>query len=207
MLPPNYNLAQNGTPISIRDGGIAILKHSSINLNLIKTRLFSSSECIGAAITSSYSAFKIFDIYRPPSTSISILFTEFESLIEYHISSNINLFSLSDFNIKIDNINDYNTQNFKELLHNFNISQHVSFLTHYSGHILDLFINSDSFKLNINPFHIDTYISDHETICVDLNLPKSHIKKKLFLTAKLISISLNLIKIFLLHFSILNTSI
>ena len=84
----------------------------------------------------------------------------------------------------------------------------VSFPTH-SGHILELIITNDSSKLNIHPFCIiDTCISDHKTICVDLNLPRPHIKKQLFLTTELIiSISLILIKIFLLHFLILNTLI
>ena len=87
---------------------------------------------------------------------------------------------LGDFNIKIDNINDYNTHHFNKLLYNFNLSQHVFFPTHDSGHILDLIITNDASKLNVHPFYIDTCISDHKTICVDLNLPKLHIKKKTF---------------------------
>ena len=71
--------------------GIAIIKHNSINLTTIKTGSFSSFECIGLVITSSYSAFKFFVIYRPPLSSISTVFTEFESLIECLISSNIYL--------------------------------------------------------------------------------------------------------------------
>ena len=90
------------------------------------------------------------------------------------------MFFLGDFNIKIDNINDYNTQHFNKLLQHFFRNQHVSFPTHDSGHILDLIITNDSSKLNINPFYIDTCISDYKTICIDLNLPKSHIKKKTF---------------------------
>ena len=90
IIPPNYDLAQHyDRPIFIRDGGIAIIKHNSINLTPIKTGSFSSFKCIGSLITSSHSAFKLFVIYRPPSSSISIFFTEFESLIECHISSNI----------------------------------------------------------------------------------------------------------------------
>ena len=131
--------------------------------------------------TSSYSSFKLFVIYSPSSSSISIYFTEFESLIECHISSTTGLFFLGDFNIKTDNINDYNTQHFNKLLCNFNLSQHVSIPTHDSGHIVDLIITNDSSKLNIHSFYIDIYISDHKTICVDLNLPKSHIKKNYIL--------------------------
>ena len=104
LLPPNYDLAQYyGRPISIRGGGIAIIKHNSINLVSIKTCSFSFFEWIGSVIISLYFAFKLFVIYRPPSSSISTFFTEFESLIECHISLNIDLFFLGDFDIKIDN--------------------------------------------------------------------------------------------------------
>ena len=209
FLPPNYDLAQHyGRPLSIRGGGIAIIKHYSIHLNPIKTGSFSSFECIGAVITSSYSAFKLFVIYRPPSSSVSTFFTEFKSLIEWHISSNIDLFFLGDFNIKIDNINDHNTQHFNKILHNFNPSQHFSFPIHEFDHILDLIITNDSFKLNIHPFYIDTCIFNHKTICVDLNLPKPHVKKKTFSHRRINNINFaHLIKIFLLHFLILKTLI
>ena len=107
-------------------------------------------------------------------------FTEFKSLIECHISSNIDLFFLGDLNEKIDKINDYNTQHFNKLLHNFNLSQNVSLPTHDSDHIFDLNITNNSSKLNIHPFYLDTCISDYKKICVDLNLPKPHIKKITF---------------------------
>ena len=50
--------------------------------------------------------------------------------------------------------------------------------SHDSSHILDFIITNDLLKLNIHPFYIDTCISDHKTICVNLNKP--HIKKKTF---------------------------
>ena len=94
--------------------------------------------------------------------------------------SGIDLFLLGDFNIKIDNINDYNPQHFKKLLQNFSLSHHVLFPTHDSGHVLDLIITNVSSKFNIHPFCIDTCISDHKTVCVDRNLAKPHIKKNIF---------------------------
>ena len=207
LLSPNYNLAQRyGRPLSMRGGGAAIIKHNSINHTSIKTKIFSFFECIGWVITSPHSTFKLFVIYRPPSSSIFKFFTKLESLIECHISSSIDLFFLGDFNIKIYNINNYNTQHFKRLLQNFGLSQHVFFPTHDPGHILDLIITKVSSKFNIRPFCIDTCIFDHNTVCVGLNLAKSHRKKLFLIVVSRISISLNLIKIILLPFLILNTS-
>ena len=153
-----------------------------------------------------YSIFKLCVIYRPPSSFISTFCTEFESLLECHISSSIELFFLGDFNINIDNINDYSTQNFKKLLQNFCLSQHIFFPRHDYGQIFDLIITNVSSKFNICPFCINTCIFDHKTVCIDLSLAKPHIKKKLFLiVVSRMSISLNLIKIFVLLFPILNT--
>ena len=87
-----------------------------------------------------------------------------------------------DLNIKIDNINDYNTQNFNIFLHNFNLSQHVSFSTHDSKHILDLIITNDLSKLNIHLCYVDACISNNKTICVDSNFLKQHIRQKTFLS-------------------------
>ena len=81
-------------------------------------------------------------------------------------------------------------------------------LSHCYCHILDLIITNISSKLDFHSFCIDTCISDHKTVCVDLNLAKPHNEKKLFLIVVLIiSIALNLINIFLSPLPILNTSI
>ena len=164
----------------MRGGGFTIIKHNSINHTPIKTKNFSSFEYNDSVITSSHSTLKLFIIYRPPSSSICKFFIKFEYLLECHISSSIDFLFLGNFNIKIDNINDYNTQNFKKLLQNFSLSQHVFFPTHDSGHILDLIITNVSSKFNIRPSCIDTCISDHKTVCINLNLAKPHVKKKTF---------------------------
>ena len=68
LLPPNYNRAQHyGRPFSMQVGGIAIIKHNSINPSLLKTENFSSFKCIGSEITSSHSTLKLFVIYHPLS--------------------------------------------------------------------------------------------------------------------------------------------
>ena len=58
--------------------------------------------------------------------------------------------------------------------------QHVSFPTPNSGHVLDLIITNASSNLVTCPFLLDTYISDHKTVCVDIDLPKPNINKVTF---------------------------
>ena len=47
---------------------------------------------------------------------MSTFFTEFESLLEFHISANINQIFVVDFNIHIDDLNDVNSIHFLKLL-------------------------------------------------------------------------------------------
>ena len=49
-----------------------------------------------------------------------------------------------------------------------------------SGHVLDLIITNASSNLVTCPFLLDTYISDHKTVCVDIDLPKPNINKVTF---------------------------
>ena len=58
--------------------------------------------------------------------------------------------------------------------------QHVSLPTHNSGHILDLIITNASSNLSICPNVLNTYISDHKTVCFDIDLPKPAVNKETF---------------------------
>ena len=113
---------------------------------------------------------KIFIIYQPQSSSISAFCAEFESLFEHHITSNVDLIFVGDFNIHIDKQNDPNTVLFNRLLLTFNLNQHISFPTHDSGHILDLIVTNASSKLAIYPYLVDTCISDHQTVYIDFEI-------------------------------------
>ena len=179
LIPSNYVLSQYyGRPRPFR--GVAIINHKSVHHTHVSTPVFSTFECVGSVITSSNSSFKLFVVYRPPSSSMSTFFTEFESLLEFHISANIDLIFVGDFNIHIDDLNDVNSIHFLKLLNTFNLCQHVSFPTQNSGHVLDLIITNASSNLVTCPFLLDTYISDHKTVCVDIDLPKPNINKVTF---------------------------
>ena len=159
---------------------VAIINHKSVHHTHVSTPVFSTFECVGSVITSSNSSFKLFVVYRPSSLSMPTFFTEFESLLEFHISASIDLIFVGDFNIHIDDLNDVNSIHFLKLLNTFNLCQHVSFSTYNSGHVLDLIITNASSNLVTCPFLFYTYISDHKTVCVDIDLPKSNINKITF---------------------------
>ena len=111
---------------------------------------------------------------------MSTFFNEFESLLEFHISSKVNLIFVGDFNIHVDDLNDSNSLHFFKLLSTSNLCQQVFLPTRNAGHILDIIITNASLKLVICPYMLDTYISDHKTVCVDFDLPKPTVNKVTF---------------------------
>ena len=107
LIPSNYVLLRYyGRPRPFRGGGVAIINHKFVHHTHVSTSVFSTFECVVSVITSSSSSFKLFVVYRLPSSSMSTFFTEFESLLEFHISANIDLIFVGDFNIHIDDLND-----------------------------------------------------------------------------------------------------
>ena len=66
------------------------------------------------------------------------------------------------------------------MLLNFNLNQHISFLTHDSDHILDLIITNAPSKLAIYLNLIDTCISNHKTVYIDLDIQKLVARKLSF---------------------------
>ena len=181
LFPPKYVLSQYyGRLHTSRGGGVTIINKKSAHHTFVSTPVFSTFECIGSVITLSNNSYKIFVVYRPPSLSMSTFFTEFESLFEFHNSSKVDLIFVGNFNIHANDLSDLNSFYFLKLLNTFNLCQHFSLPTHNSGHIFVLTITNASSNLVICPYMLDTHISDHKTLCVDMDLPKPIVNKVTF---------------------------
>ena len=128
LLPSNCCLSQSmeEIPQLSHGGGIAIINHNTVHHTALSNPSFSPFECIGSVITSSNSLFKFFVVYRMPSLPIANFFAVFESLLELHIASNINLFLLEILNIYIEDLIDYNARHFLKLSNTFGLLQHVT---------------------------------------------------------------------------------
>ena len=105
---------------------------------------------------------------------------EFESLLEHHIASNADIIFVVDFSIHINKQDDSNTVVFNRLLLNFNLNQYISFPTHDSDRIIHVIITNASSKLAIYPNLIESCISDHKTVYVDLDIQKPVAQKSYF---------------------------
>ncbi|KAL9975453.1 hypothetical protein ACROYT_G012614 [Oculina patagonica] len=78
-----------------------------------------------------------------------------------------------------------------DILQSYNLSQHVTEVTHISGHTLDLVItkSNDAFLGGVSTF--DPVISDHSAVNINLLLQKPQFKKKTITYRKLHSIDFN----------------
>ena len=76
-----------------------------------------------------------------------------------------------DFNLHVDDFTAPHVSSFLDMLNTFNLTQHITFPTHNSGHTLDLLITRSTSSLISSSDHIFTPISDHEFISSILSIP------------------------------------
>ena len=79
---------------------------------------------------------------------------------------------VGDFNIHFENDSDTSNRQYKELLSEFGLKQHVRDATHCKGHILDHVIAPSSETLAVSNVHLGTQMSDHSTVLCDISIKK-----------------------------------
>ena len=92
-----------------------------------------------------------------------------------------NAIILGDFNIHIEDTNDYNSKIFIDTMEALGLKQHVMESTHQKGNILDLIFTETTSQIKISQLNILDFISDHRlisaTISVKKDVPKITRKK------------------------------
>ena len=107
-----------------------------------------------------------FIVYRPPYSdahpiTIGTFFEEFTTYVEDLVMCSEVLIIAGDFNIHMDDLAHVDTCRFSELLETFGVVQHVNFVSHRSGHWLDLIIiclSNDVMVASPRPL---LFLSDH----------------------------------------------
>lgn len=99
-------------------------------------------------------------VYYPPSLSRLDFFTEFQSLLEFLVSS-LSECIVGNFNMVLDNLHNA-LQNFVDQLtiSTFDLSQHISFPGHALGHTFDILINWSNSSSVKNISASASYLSD-----------------------------------------------
>lgn len=162
---PRLNRCGGGTAVFFRNN-LLVTKVASTRMNSFEHSMWN--------IKFSSSLVRLVIVYRPPSSStpFSAFISEFTELIDNLILCKEKLLIAGDFNIHVDNFDDFNANRFKELLECTGFTQHVNDSTHIHGHTLDLIITrSTELLLKGNPA-VDRLFSDHFSIICELNTVK-----------------------------------
>ena len=83
--------------------------------------------------------FDILLVYRPPSTPTQLITSELTHILT-QIQLN-KLIILGDFNYHYDE-NKYHHNIFKQTIETLSLKQHITFVTHIHGHIIDIVLTS-----------------------------------------------------------------
>jgi len=162
LTPTNYSLLQVPRP-SGRGGGIAAIFKSKYSVTSVNTTIFSSFEHMLLRLASGIKSYHFLIVYRPPSSSKPLFLSDLALLLEDLATSPSELVAMGDFNIHLDDPDDFYSTSLKTLLETFDLKQHISTPTHTSGHILDLLITKSTTSVSTSGI-TDFYLSDHKAV-------------------------------------------
>ena len=148
-------------------GGVGCLVDNRFETKTIPTPVFQSFENIMVSVDFQKLKLNLVSLYRPPNKSVPQFFEEFQNFLSLISSLKSQVIITGDFNLHVD-VDNPDTKHFKEILSNYNLTQHVNFPTHKLGHTLDLFITPDNFPFLKNITPTESF-SDHSSITATLD--------------------------------------
>ncbi len=184
---PNKTSAKGGSLISISKG--------NVNLKKVPTIQTKVTEIMEQNLCSNDKEITIVTIYRPPNEGreypMSHFWDDLEEILSYY-STTANLILEGDFNIPMNNLNDYRAKKLLNIIEAAGLVQHVKEPTHKDGNIIDLVISRDDGI--IKSVKVDSLMSDHKSIIIELNLTKPPKLKKKIKYRKIKEINLDMLK-------------
>ena len=119
-------------------------------------------------------------IYHPPPkqdhTNTTFL-DEITELLITRLPNMENAIILGDFNMHIEDPNDYTSKIFVDTMEALGLRQYVVEPTHQKGNILDLIFTETSFQINISQLKMLDFISDHRLVSATINVKKDDVLK------------------------------
>ena len=113
-------------------------------------------------------SFYFLNIYRPPSSSTTTFFEQFQSLLEDIHHTTENLVIIGEFSFHLETTCS-NSKTFHSFIDSFDLIQKVNFPTHIYGHTLDLVLIKSNNDNSTNVHTADSF-SEHFSINFTLNL-------------------------------------
>ena len=169
ITPPGHNLHQQPRE-GRRGGGLDwFLVKDGLDSSVVPTKSCTTCENFLIKISIHKESFYCLNIYRPPSSSTSTFFEQFQSLLEDIHHTTENLVIIGDFNFHLESTSS-NSKTFNSLIDSFDLTQKVNFPTHIYGHTLDLLLTKSN-NDHISNVHTTDAFSDHFSFTCTLHLP------------------------------------
>ncbi len=173
ITPPGY-VFHHQPRLAKKGGGVGFFVRDTLNHSIIKCPKFASFEHIALSVKLDHKCFNLVCIYRPPNQSVSKFLEDFSALVEFFQGLAPDTVFIGDFNIDL-NKSSTDITNYKGVLASFNLKQHVDFLTHLRGGILDHLISPSGSGL-IHKVCISDCFSDHMCLSAILNCTSPNIE-------------------------------
>ena len=127
ITPQGYNFYQQPRE-GRRGGGLGFFVKDGLDSSVVPTKTCTIFENYLIKISLHKESFYSLNIYRPPSSSISAFFEQFQSLLEdiHHNTENLEI--IGDFNFHIESTSS-NSKAFNSLIDSFDLTQKVNFPT------------------------------------------------------------------------------
>ena len=173
ITPAGYELYNR--PRCSRGGGVAFFVQKNIKCSHVESpKQFNSFEHIIIQVVFQEVTLNMVCIYRPPGTNTSFV-DDFSDLI-CHLNSLKHTFVIVG-DINIDPKSHILSNKYNSLLEEFELKQHVDFLTHILGNTLDHLITPESSRL-VKSLNISDCFSDHMVIRAVLDITKPKCPQK-----------------------------
>ena len=165
-------------------GGLALLYKQDMKIKKTKAQHLHTMEYAIWHVSLKNKSINILGIYHPPPKqhlTNTIFLDEVTELLTTRLPNIENPIILGDFNMHIEDTNDYNSKIFVDMMEALGLKQHITEPTHHKGNILDLIFMETTSQIKISQLNMVDFILDHRlisaTISVEKDVPKITRKK------------------------------
>ena len=153
---------------TLTDSSGALVFRYTYTAKHIKTGKYTTFEHHTVSLQHGENTLHVTTVYVPSRTFSSDFNDQFSELTGVLLSLSGKHVIVSDFNFRINESADVNAANFKALIEQFNLIQHVNLSTHVAGNALDLILTCDD--MSVTHIHTDHSVnSDHCAVLFNLS--------------------------------------
>ena len=178
------DLIQSGYAISMhnrwkRGSGIALLYKDSMKVKKIEAQHLCTIEYAIWQVSLKTKTIVILRVYHPPPKHDQMNRTfldEITELLTAKLPNMENAIILGDFNMYIEDPNDYNSRIFVDMMEALGLKQNVIEPTQQKGNILYLIFTETTSQINISQLEMLDFILDHWLISATISVKKDVLK-------------------------------